>query len=381
MNDGNKTLKFRIKSFGMRNSTDLTMTLLREKKVRGKVIKQCNTHKKEIKIAHDRFYIFIQLDKPVYKPDDDVRFRIIVIDKDLNPFQMQNIKVNILDPYGRQMEEYIDLEGRNVGVFGDKYSLSNSTLLGDWKITAVVDKNFQHGVSKIFPVQKYALPLFQVKFETSSKIYLPNSKLVFSFSARYSFGNYVNGDAVLVIKDTYDNRTCLTKSYKNNAEVKTVTLNIRNDLNVEITNRMNFIATLTFTEPETGIKVSKSATFSISDTQSVSIKPVHSKTYTPGLPFNMKIFASSWDDKKVSTNEPVDIDYVFKHKDGRVTRAHYMPYVKDSVANQEIIVPDDVVNFEIECKLGGSKVYRTRVLREKTIHSKNTLKLDYRFKK
>ena len=245
----------------------------------------------------------------------------------------------------------------------------------------MVDKNFKYAVSKIFPVQKYALPLFQVKFETSSKIYLPNSKLVFSFSARYSFGHFVNGDAVLVIKDAYDNRTCLTKTYKNIAEVKTVMLNIRHDLNIEITNRMNFIATLTFTEPETGIKVSKSATFSISDTQSVSIKPVHSKTYTPGLPFNMKIFASSWDDKKLTTNEPVDIDYFFKHKSGKVTRAHYMAHVKDSVANQEIIVPEDVVNFEIECKLVGSKIYRTRVLREKIIHAKNTLKLDYRFQK
>ncbi|KAL7011303.1 hypothetical protein ACKWTF_014220 [Chironomus riparius] len=375
---GNKTFEYHVSRFGSRQSVNLTSTLFREKKIRGNLIKQCNTQMREIKVEYPRFFIFIQMNKPIYKPGDSVKFRLIVMDKDLVPHQMNNILITITDPYDRVMQELDDLEDNNLGIYTNTYNLSASTLLGDWKMTVVVDKEEKFRASKIIPVQKYALPLFALKVDTSSKHYLPNHKLIISFGAKYSFGEYVTGNAQLVIHDTSDNRTCYSNTYNDITGIETVTLNIVKDLKTSIANLVNFKAIVTFTEPETGTEVIKSTEFSVHNSEEMSIKTVHSNTFTPGLPFNVKVFAKQWNGDKFVSNEPVSVNIKYIHKDKTKTSIHLNPFVEDGVANGEVIVPLDVETFDIECRFISSKVYRKRLKMAKVEQTRNSMLLEYK---
>ena len=318
------------------------------------------------------------MNKPIYKPGDSVKFRIIVVDKDLVPYQMNNMLITITDPYDRVLQDFYDLEGQNLGIYTNMYNLSSSTLLGDWKITAVVDKEDKFKTSKVFPVQKYALPLFSLKIDTSSKHYLPNHKLIISFGAKYSFGEYVTGNAQLVIQDTSDNRTCYSKTYNGITGIETVTLNIVKDLKIDIANLVNFKATVTFIEPETDTEVIKSTEFSVHNSEEMSIKTVHSNTFTPGLPFNVKVFAKQWNGDKYVTNEPVRVDIKYTHKDGTKTLLQLNPSVNDGVANGEVIVPLDVEIFDIECRFISSKVHRKRLKMAKVEQTENSMILEHK---
>ncbi|XP_070504782.1 uncharacterized protein [Chironomus tepperi] len=381
VNEGTKAFQYDISKFGSRKSVNLTTTLYREKKIHGNAVKQCNTQVRSIKVEYPRFYIFIQFNKPIYKPGDVVQFRIIVVDKQLIPYQMNNINITITDPYDRPMYEFGDLEDMNLGTYISTFNLSDHTLLGDWKMTVIVEKQTKYQASKIFPVQKYVLPLFALKVDTSSKHYLKNHKLIISFGAKYSFGEYVAGNAVLTIYDTSDNAVCFTRNYPGITGIHTVTLNIREDLKVYLASVMNFKATVTFTEPETDTEVIKSTLFSVHDSEAMSIKTVHSNTYTPGLPFNLKVFAKKWNGDKFISEEPVSVKITYSHKGGKRTSMNLNPKLDDGVANSEVIVPLDVETFDIECKFISSKTYRKRLTMAKVEQTRNSMILEYKPKK
>jgi len=246
VDEGTKALSFSLKKRVNAKRLNLLLTFYREMTKNGETIRECNTHVKEIKVEQLKHHIFIQLDKPIYKPGDAIQFRIIVLDDSLMQLRVNNIDVKIIDPFGRVMYVFNELEDI-MGVFINNYKISPNAALGDWTMTAVVDK--QHGMkrSKIFSLSKDTLPLFNLYLRTSSKNYLPHHKLTISFNARYSSGDYVVGRAELVITDTINNKTCYKKEFKSSKAEK-IDLDFRTDLGVTVVNQMNLEASVTFTE-------------------------------------------------------------------------------------------------------------------------------------
>ncbi|XP_070504802.1 CD109 antigen-like [Chironomus tepperi] len=369
--------KYPTKRFRNFKSLNFAVTLHRKRMDENVTIHECSTQELEVKPEKLDFNIFIQLDKPIYKPGDDVRFRIIVIDKDMRPYIMNTIDVQVVDPYNRTIQRYTDLEERNIGIFKDLFSLSRNTILGDWKLQVVVDKMSYLKALKVFPVQKYNLPLFAVNIETSSRHYLPESRIVISISARYSFGDFVTGNADLVINDVTTNQTYFQQTFENISGIKSVALNVLDDLGIKVINRMDLQATVTFTEPETGLKSNKSTKFSIHPDATVKMTPVHPKDFIPGLPFDMNLIIKNWKNESIETDEEVQIDYTYKLADGSSRKISNRPDIKKGIAKQEAIVPKDAVEFDINAKFLNSKTYRMKVGVERNEIGSDKLNVDY----
>ncbi|KAL7011351.1 hypothetical protein ACKWTF_014234 [Chironomus riparius] len=377
LDDQHFMFKYPTKSFRNAESLNLAVTLYRSKQELNETIHECSTQEMEVKPEKLDFHIFIQLNKPIFKPGDDVRFRIIVIDKDMKPYQMNTIDVKAIDPYNRTIQRFDDLEDRNFGIFGDTFSLSRNTIVGDWKLQVVVNKQSHLSASKIFPVQKYNLPLFAVNIVTTSRHYLPESRIIISIIARYSFGDFVTGNADLIIKNVEANQTYFQQSFENITGIKSIALNVQDDLSIKIINRVDPQATVTFTEPETGIKSNKSALLSIHPDATIKMTPVHPKDFIPGLPFDMNLIIKSWKNESIETDEEVQIDYTYKLADGSSKKISNRPDIRKGIAKQEAIVPKDAVEFDINAKFLNSKIYRMKVGVEKDEIGLDRLSVDY----
>jgi len=132
--ESNSTFSFAISTNNVyKRNLNFTSTVYREKERGSEKIQECSTFTAEIKVDSPIVYTFIQTDKPIYNPRDDVNFRIIFVEKDLTPRQINNINIEILDPLNRTITKFDYLEGQNQGVYAGNFTLIKSPLYGNWK--------------------------------------------------------------------------------------------------------------------------------------------------------------------------------------------------------------------------------------------------------
>ncbi|XP_032419209.1 complement C3-like isoform X2 [Xiphophorus hellerii] len=142
-------------------------------------------------------YIFVQTDKPIYNPGDTVRFRAFVSSpffKALN----SPITIDIQNP-DKVVVSQISRTRPTQGVFADSFPLSDIVNEGTWLLTAKFDHWQQNAFTSRFEVKKYVLPAFNVTLTPrKSFLSLDDDELVVEISARYLFGEPVQGTAYVV---------------------------------------------------------------------------------------------------------------------------------------------------------------------------------------
>ncbi|XP_051780686.1 CD109 antigen [Erpetoichthys calabaricus] len=143
----------------------------------------------QVDIAVKSFTTFIQTDKPLYKPGDEVKLRIISVNPDLKAYEGQ-INVTIKDPSSNIVQQWISEKG-NLGVVSKTYRLTDNSLLGSWAIQVTIN---ELSTTKEFTVAQYVLPKFEVMLDVPS-IYSLSSMKNFSgrVHAKYTYGKPVKG--------------------------------------------------------------------------------------------------------------------------------------------------------------------------------------------
>lgn len=168
----------------------------------------CSRREEKIYKFIKTFYTFIQLDKPTYKPGDDIKYRIVTLDNYLKPYDPNQIKITLSSPKGvstANQDSKIGPDGKiSPGVTDNYFKLDSVAEEGNWSISAIIDNNPKFNVSKTFVVQKYVLPLFEVKVTTLKKILKSDDKISVNVEARYSFGEFVVGNATVSIYDVLE---------------------------------------------------------------------------------------------------------------------------------------------------------------------------------
>ncbi|RXM94927.1 C3 and PZP-like alpha-2-macroglobulin domain-containing protein 8 [Acipenser ruthenus] len=127
--------------------------------------------------------VFIQTDKPVYKPKQKVLINVFSVTPDLRP-------ANEKDPRGSRMIQWSDLKPICCGIVNMSFPLSDQPVLGEWLV--FVDMQ-GHTYNKSFEVQKYVLPKFELIIEPPRFIRDLASCEKGSVHARYTFGKPVTG--------------------------------------------------------------------------------------------------------------------------------------------------------------------------------------------
>lgn len=347
----NPKFSYLIKSKIKTNHVNMFMTFYQS--IRGNDM--CITKHYGINIDKQQFNTFIQTDKPIYKPSDRVRFRILVLKNDMTPLHINNINVTLIDPYNITMQQFEELsESGTYGIFEDSFEISNDPNLGDWKLRVVVDKKHDQMVSKIFSVQKYVLPLFNIYMDIQEKDIVLPSKLVISFFAQYSFGDYVRGDFNITLNDLSKNKE-KHYEYKDIENIQKIEIPVDNL--VDSSGMTILKITLEFTEKESKKKIKKIEEVNLYQSNKPILSVRHHKNFIPDTTFQIDfeiICCKSCCNIKPS--DSIELTLMIRKDSGRINHLQILN-VNDNKASFSDIFNNNTTQVDIIAKY-KSNTYR-----------------------
>uniref|UniRef100_A0A2R9BRL2 C3 and PZP like alpha-2-macroglobulin domain containing 8 n=1 Tax=Pan paniscus TaxID=9597 RepID=A0A2R9BRL2_PANPA len=134
--------------------------------------------------------VFIQTDKPVYRPQHRVLISIFTVSPNLRPVNEKVRSASKTDPQGSRMIEWRHLKPFCCGITNMSFPLSDQPVLGEWFIFVEMQG---HAYNKSFEVQKYVLPKFELLIDPPRYIQDLDACETGTVRARYTFGKPVAG--------------------------------------------------------------------------------------------------------------------------------------------------------------------------------------------
>ncbi|NXL68045.1 A2MG protein, partial [Chordeiles acutipennis] len=149
--------------------------------------------RKSVLVQNSESLVFVQTDKPIYKPGQTVLFRIVSLDKDFYPL---NEKVDTFfyllwqDPQRNRIYQWQGVE-LETGLTQLSFPLTSEPIQGSYKI--VVQKSFSSHVEHSFSVEEYVLPKYEVLVKLPKMITIKDTELPVSVCGLYTYGKPVPG--------------------------------------------------------------------------------------------------------------------------------------------------------------------------------------------
>ena len=143
--------------------------------------------------VEEGFLLFVETDKPIYKPGQTVRIRLMTLDALLKPWP-SSATVEVQDAKGLKVFKR-EVATDDYGMTTLDLPLSTEPNLGVWKLTALAgEQKTQLDVR----VEEYVLPKYEVSVETEKAWVLAHEAIQGTVSGEYSFGKPVVGDYEIV---------------------------------------------------------------------------------------------------------------------------------------------------------------------------------------
>jgi len=159
--------------------------------------------------VEDATLVFLETDKPIYKPGQLIHIRAITLDPRLIPVS-QEITVEVQDAKGNKVFKKV-VKNDEYGMSSFDLPLSSEPNLGTWKVTALLGKR---RTQLDVRVEKYVLPKYEVKVQPTKSWALASEAIKGTVSAEYSYGKPVQGEMEIhafKYVGTWQEYTSLTK--------------------------------------------------------------------------------------------------------------------------------------------------------------------------
>ncbi|NXG60626.1 A2MG protein, partial [Hemiprocne comata] len=139
--------------------------------------------RKSVLVKNSESLVFLQTDKPIYKPGQTVLFRIVALDKDFH-------SLNEVDPKKNRLYQWMkaELKGGLIQLF---FNLTSEPMQGTY--TVVAQKESGKTVQHHFSVEEYVLPKFEVTVKMPKVITIFDEELKVTVCGLYTFGKPVSG--------------------------------------------------------------------------------------------------------------------------------------------------------------------------------------------
>ncbi|KFQ03622.1 Alpha-2-macroglobulin, partial [Leptosomus discolor] len=139
--------------------------------------------RKSVLVKNSESLVFVQTDKPIYKPGQTVLFRIVSLDKDFRP-------LNEVDPKKNRLYQWTKAELKR-GLIQLFFNLTSEPMQGTYRV--VVQKASGKTIQHPFSVEEYVLPKFEVTVKMPKVITILDEKLKVTVCGLYTFGKPVPG--------------------------------------------------------------------------------------------------------------------------------------------------------------------------------------------
>ncbi|XP_072509781.1 alpha-2-macroglobulin [Notamacropus eugenii] len=152
--------------------------------------------RKTVLVKNPESLVFVQTDKPIYKPGQTVHFRVVSVDGNFHPLNEMFPLVYVEDPQRNRIMQWQNLH-LNGGLQQLSFVLSSEPLHGSYKV--VVQKELGTKREHSFKVEEFVLPKFEVQVKVPDKITILDEEFTVSVCGRYTYGEPVSGLASVSI--------------------------------------------------------------------------------------------------------------------------------------------------------------------------------------
>ncbi|NWX05013.1 OVOS protein, partial [Caloenas nicobarica] len=136
--------------------------------------------------------VFIQTDKPIYKPGQKVMFRVVALDSQFRPVQETYPRIIIEDPEKNKIFQWLEVASKH-GIVQLSFPLIPEPILGSYHIT--VERKSGEKKYHYFRVEEYVLPKFEVTTSVPQRISFFDEEIRVNVCASYTYGQPVQGNA------------------------------------------------------------------------------------------------------------------------------------------------------------------------------------------
>ncbi len=290
------------------------------------------------------FIVFLETDKPIYKPGQTIHMRVLTLDPELKP-TVEPVTVDVLDAKGIKIF--------HTGVTTDDYGMANVDLplspepnLGVWKISVITEKARNQLDVR---VEEYVLPKYEVKVDLPREWFLVSEPIKGKIGAEYTFGKPVKGEVKIVA----------TRYVGQWQQYATLTKEIDGQIDFELPavqyvagtpasgGQGNVQLDITVTEKSTGYVEKTSRLLTVAQS-AVNLQLIpEGSVFKPGLPFNVLVVTETPDNRPVDAKLAVTITYMnekfedFKTENKDISTAR-------GKALLELIPPAEAIALSIE---------------------------------
>ncbi|KAI7792335.1 alpha-2-macroglobulin-like protein 1 [Triplophysa rosa] len=155
--------------------------------------------KTQILIKPPMKLIFIQTDKPIYKPGETVKFRIVSLDFNFLTRNQKFQTVELQDPKSNRIGQWTNRTTRD-GILDLFHRMTPQAAEGNYVITAWDEKNQQ--TTQYFEIKGYVLPKFEVNVNLPPVLTPTNKEFILNICARYTYGKGVQGSVTAEVCGT-----------------------------------------------------------------------------------------------------------------------------------------------------------------------------------
>ncbi len=253
------------------------------------------------------FLVFLETDKPIYKPGQTIRMRAIALNSELRPLS-ESVTIEVLDAKGIKVFRS-EVATDDYGMATLDLPVSQEPNLGVWKLTALTDKaKTQLDVR----IEKYVLPKYEVNVELPQEWFMVDEHITGMVSAEYSFGKPVKGELEIRASryvGKWQEYATFSKTIDGETEFELPAAGYV--AGVPAAGGMgNVMLDITVKEKSTGYEEKTSKLLTVAESPlNIQIIP-ESSIFKPGLPFSLLIITETPGNEPIETEVKVTITYL-----------------------------------------------------------------------
>ncbi|NXM78027.1 OVOS protein, partial [Serilophus lunatus] len=157
--------------------------------------------RKSVMIRNTDSIVFVQTDKPIYKPGQRVRFRVVALDFNFKPVQEKYPLISIEDPRGNRIFQWQNVASE-MNIIQREFPLTEEPILGNYKI--IITKKSGNKTNHSFLVDEYVLPKFDVKVTAPESLTILDLEFTVKVCGLYTYGQPVEGKVQLSVCRDFD---------------------------------------------------------------------------------------------------------------------------------------------------------------------------------
>ncbi|NXW60107.1 OVOS protein, partial [Eurystomus gularis] len=157
--------------------------------------------RRSVMIWNMESFVFVQTDKPIYKPGQNVMFRVVALDFNFKPVQEMYPLIAIRDPQGNRIFQWQNVTSE-MNIIQIEFPLTEEPILGNYKI--IVAKKSGDRINHSFLVEEYVLPKFDVIVTAPESVTVLDSEFTVKVCGMYTYGQPVEGKVQLSVCRDFD---------------------------------------------------------------------------------------------------------------------------------------------------------------------------------